>query len=270
MKLASCRWRCRPSCCACLGAATFERLGGTLPVEVDVRLVAATNRDLRAAVTAQSLPRGPVFPAGGASADDSAAARAACPDVPLLARHFLARRADRSEKADARPCRRRRSTRCESYHWPGNVRELENCLERAVILADGDHPAGHLTLAAPDAAASAAVAGAGGNAERLISTTRRLRLLRRSPASSWMERWIKPCAGCSAKSNAAKSRGARRNRGDTIRAARLLRIPRVSARRMDAYGMRERKTSSPLPVALTVDGSERHSLDETLRTPSGN
>ena len=59
-------------------------------------------------------------------------------DIPLLARHFIERDVPRARQAAADAVAERRWRRCTAYPWPGNVRELQNCLERAVILADGD------------------------------------------------------------------------------------------------------------------------------------
>ena len=69
----------------------FERVGGTASVQVDVRLVAATNRGLRAQVAAQALPRGPVLPAVGVPDHGAAAARAERATSCVLARYFVDR-----------------------------------------------------------------------------------------------------------------------------------------------------------------------------------
>ena len=114
----------------------FERLGGTASVLVDVRLVAATNRGLKAAVAARRFRedlyfRLSVFPI------TIPPLRERREDIPLLARHFI----DRVCRDMSRPVLGLSPAAIEAmegYHWPGNVRELQNCLERAVILADGD------------------------------------------------------------------------------------------------------------------------------------
>jgi DNA-binding NtrC family response regulator len=114
----------------------FERLGGTASVLVDVRLVTATNRGLKAAVGARRFRedlyfRLSVFPI------TIPPLRERREDIPLLARHFVdrvCRDIDRPVIAIAPAA----IEAMEKYHWPGNVRELQNCLERAVILADGD------------------------------------------------------------------------------------------------------------------------------------
>jgi DNA-binding NtrC family response regulator len=113
----------------------FERVGGTSTLTVDVRLVAATNRDLRKAVERGEFRedlyfRLSVFPIS------IPALRERRGDIPLLARHYVERFCRAMNKApiaipeDCLDALRR-------YDWPGNVRELANCLERAVILCDG-------------------------------------------------------------------------------------------------------------------------------------
>jgi DNA-binding NtrC family response regulator len=114
----------------------FDRVGGTIPVEVDVRILTATNRDLRAAIAAKSFREDLYF--------RIAAVPLTIPplrdrgnDALLLAQHFLEHyRREFNKPAlslsdDARDA-------LLAYHWPGNVRELQNAIERAVILSDGD------------------------------------------------------------------------------------------------------------------------------------
>ncbi len=113
----------------------FERVGGNVTVRVDVRVVAATNRNLRAAVAARQFRedlffRLSVFPIVIPPLRDRHE------DVVLLARHFIARFCREMNRplmtlSDAA------QEGLQGYRWPGNVRELQNCIERAVILADG-------------------------------------------------------------------------------------------------------------------------------------
>jgi DNA-binding NtrC family response regulator len=114
----------------------FDRVGGTQPLQVDVRVVAATNRNLKAAVAARLFRedlyfRLSVFPI------DIPPLRERPGDIELLARHFVDRFCRDLKKktltlsADA-------IDELKRYRWPGNVRELQNCIERAVILVDGD------------------------------------------------------------------------------------------------------------------------------------
>ena len=124
---------------------TFERVGGTLPLRVDVRLVAATNKNLRAAVSARRFRedlffRLSVFPITVPPLRDRR------DDVPILARHFIERFCGEMKKRSL-ALSEAAEQELRAYRWPGNVRELQNCIERAVILADGDviHPR-HLNL----------------------------------------------------------------------------------------------------------------------------
>jgi DNA-binding NtrC family response regulator len=125
----------------------FERLGGTATIQVDIRLVAATNRGLRQAVANRRFRedlyfRLSVYPVTIPPLRDRPE------DVPVLARYFIERTcADMGRKALT--LSDRALEMLSSYRWPGNVRELQNALERAVILSDGDtiHP-GHLNLQA--------------------------------------------------------------------------------------------------------------------------
>ena len=130
---------------------TFERLGGTTSIEVDVRLVAATNRDLRVAV-ATKLFREDLFFRLAVLPLRIPPLRERLTDVPLLAHYFLDRAAADQNK---RPPTFAPSALAalQTYHWPGNVRELGNCVERAVILAEsGIIQASHLSLTPPELA----------------------------------------------------------------------------------------------------------------------
>jgi DNA-binding NtrC family response regulator len=114
----------------------FERVGGTASVQVDVRLVAATNRGLRAAVAARRFRedlyfRLSVFPITVPPLRDRPG------DIPLLARHFVDRFC-RDMKKKPLALSPAALEQLQSYRWPGNVRELQNCIERAVILAEGE------------------------------------------------------------------------------------------------------------------------------------
>jgi DNA-binding NtrC family response regulator len=115
---------------------TFDRLGGTTSTKVDVRVVAATNRHLKQAVAARRFRedlyfRLSVFPI------TVPPLRERRDDIPILARHFIEKQCQELGK---RPLTLAPAAfeALQAYPWPGNVRELQNCLERAVILADGD------------------------------------------------------------------------------------------------------------------------------------
>ena len=114
----------------------FERVGGTSSVQVDVRLVAATNKGLRAAVAARRFRedlyfRLSVFPITVPPLRERPG------DIPVLARYFVERFC-RDLKKKPLVLSPAALEQLQSYRWPGNVRELQNCIERAVILADGD------------------------------------------------------------------------------------------------------------------------------------
>jgi transcriptional regulator with GAF, ATPase, and Fis domain len=123
----------------------FERVGGTASVQVDVRLVAATNRGLKAAVAARRFRedlyfRLSVFPITVPPLRDRPG------DIPLLARFFV-ERVCRDLKKRPMTLTPEALDALRSYRWPGNVRELQNCIERAAILAEGDTiHARHLNL----------------------------------------------------------------------------------------------------------------------------
>jgi DNA-binding NtrC family response regulator len=114
----------------------FERVGGTASVQVDVRLVAATNRGLRAAV-AQRRFREDLFFRLSVFPITVPPLRERPGDIPVLARFFVERFCRDLKK---RPIALSPAAleQLQAYRWPGNVRELQNCIERAVILADGD------------------------------------------------------------------------------------------------------------------------------------
>ena len=114
----------------------FERVGGSGPIRVNIRVIAATNRDLQAAVAdgtfrADLFYRLNVFPV------EVPALRERRPDIPLLVEYFIHRYADRIGKR-IRSVTKETSTLLQSYDWPGNIRELQNVIERAVIVCDSD------------------------------------------------------------------------------------------------------------------------------------
>jgi len=132
----------------------FERLGGNATVSVDLRVVAATNRNLRQAVAAKQF-REDLYFRLSVLPITIPPLRERPGDVPILAEHFIGRYAQELGK----PRLVLAPSALEAlvaYPWPGNVRELQNCIERAVILASGPtlHPR-DLGLSAPEAGPSA-------------------------------------------------------------------------------------------------------------------
>ncbi len=124
----------------------FERVGGNVALQVDVRLVAATNRNLRAAVAARAFREDLYFRLSVLPVQ-MPSLRERSTDIPLLAQHFVERFSrELNKRVSLSPASLEALL---AYAWPGNVRELQNALERAVILADGDtiQPA-HLQIGA--------------------------------------------------------------------------------------------------------------------------
>jgi len=113
----------------------FERLGGTEPVNVNVRLIAATNKDLEQAI-AQGSFREDLFYRLNVFSIFIPPLRERKPDVLLLADHFLERFASEHGK-DIRRISTPAIDMLTAYHWPGNARELQNVIERAVLVCDG-------------------------------------------------------------------------------------------------------------------------------------
>src|SRR5947209_4063746 len=113
----------------------FERLGGTRTIRTDVRLIAATNRDLAAMVQEQTF-RADLFFRLNVFPVELPPLRERPEDIPLLVRHFaeeFSRRMGRKVEAISSQTM---NALCQ-YHWPGNIRELQNIIERSVILSPG-------------------------------------------------------------------------------------------------------------------------------------
>ena len=150
----------------------FERVGGTRPIRVDVRVIAATNRDLEAAIKDGSF-REDLFYRLNVLAITLPPLRRRRSDIPLLAGHFAAFHAAQLKRRVPAfsPAAK---TLLERYDWPGNVRELTNAIERALVLCPDDvvrpEDLPEALLETPDEA----VAGAGGYHDVLRDTKKRL------------------------------------------------------------------------------------------------
>jgi len=114
----------------------FERVGGTQPVRVDVRIIAATNRDLKAA-TASGAFRQDLFYRLNVFPIDVPPLRERGDDILVLVEHLVQRYARIAGK-NIRSIDKNTLELFESYDWPGNIRELQNVIERSVILTSGD------------------------------------------------------------------------------------------------------------------------------------
>ena len=140
-------------------------LGSTEEIDVDVRVITATNKDLEKAIAAAEF-REDLFYRLSVIPIHVPALRERREDIPLLARHFLEKFSKSMEKP-MQGISPEAMGRLEAYDWPGNVRELENTIERAVALENGTEIG---TKVLPDrvGAASAAVAASLGQADAIL------------------------------------------------------------------------------------------------------
>jgi two-component system nitrogen regulation response regulator GlnG len=145
-----------------LQSGTFERVGGNQPLQVDVRVIAATNKPLEAAVAARQF-REDLFYRLNVVRIPIPPLRERSEDIPLLVNYFLeknARELQKPPKSVAANVVRA----LEKYHWPGNVRELENAMRRAHVMAKsgaillGDLPPEITGATVPGVTASPALA----------------------------------------------------------------------------------------------------------------
>jgi DNA-binding NtrC family response regulator len=114
----------------------FERVGGAQPIHVDVRVIAATHRDLRAAI-ADGRFREDLYYRLNVFPIEMPALRERKDDILMLVEYFVQRYAKNAGKT-IRTIEKRTLERLQAYDWPGNIRELQNVIERSVILTSGD------------------------------------------------------------------------------------------------------------------------------------
>jgi nitrogen regulation protein NR(I) len=119
-----------------LQSGTFERVGGNLPIKVDVRVIAATNKPLDQAVANRTF-REDLFYRLNVVRIELPALRDRKEDIPLLVNYFLNKYAQR-QKQKPKSISPDVLATLERYHWPGNVRELENVIQRALVVAKGN------------------------------------------------------------------------------------------------------------------------------------
>ena len=114
----------------------FERVGGSRVIPTDVRIIAATNRDLPAAIASGTF-RADLFYRLNVFPIDVPPLRNRREDIPMLVEYFVKRYAEKARKQISKIDKNTLKL-CQSYHWPGNIRELQNIVERSVILCTGD------------------------------------------------------------------------------------------------------------------------------------
>jgi transcriptional regulator with GAF, ATPase, and Fis domain len=114
----------------------FERVGGSRVISTDVRIVAATNRDLAAAIASGTF-RADLFYRLNVFPIHVPPLRNRKEDIPMLVEYFVKRYAEKASKQITKIDKNTLKL-CQSYSWPGNIRELQNIVERSVILCTGD------------------------------------------------------------------------------------------------------------------------------------
>jgi len=114
----------------------FERVGGSRLIPTDVRVIAATNRDLAAAIDSGTF-RADLFYRLNVFPIHVPPLRQRKEDIPMLVEYFVKRYAEKARKQISKIDKNTLKL-CQSYHWPGNIRELQNIIERSVILCTGD------------------------------------------------------------------------------------------------------------------------------------
>ncbi len=209
-----------------LQESEFERVGGIKTIRVDVRLVAATNRDLKKLIANGSF-REDLFYRLNVVPIRLPALRERATDIPILVGHFLTKFNDRLKKQVGGAEPGTLDVLC-NYSWPGNIRELENVVERAVLFCDAQKvrvedlppevrggPAVPISVPPADANLEAALAGEGGLKEHV------------KVAMSKLEREL-------------VSRALSQTNGNVTHAARLLKISRKGLQlKMKELGLRE-------------------------------
>jgi two-component system NtrC family response regulator len=115
---------------------SFERVGGTRKIAVDVRLIAATNKDLKAEVEQQSFREDLYFRLNVVNIQ-LPALKERTEDIPLLAVHFVNKYAREAKRGEITISPQAMRFLC-SHSWPGNVREFEHAIERAVLFSTGN------------------------------------------------------------------------------------------------------------------------------------
>jgi len=214
-----------------LQESEFERVGGIKTMRVDVRLVTATNRDLKKLIASGAF-REDLFYRLNVVPIRLPALRERSTDIPILVSHFLTKFNDRLKKQVGGVEQAAMDVLC-NYSWPGNIRELENVVERAVLFCDAQKvrvedlppevrggPAVPLSVPPPDANLEAALAGEGGLKEHV------------KVAMSKLEREL-------------VSRALSQTNGNVTHAARLLKISRKGLQlKMKELGLREASDKS--------------------------
>ena len=116
----------------------FERVGGNQAIRADVRVIAATNRDLQAAIAAGTF-RSDLFYRLNVFPIEVPPLRQRREDIPLLVEYFIDRYARRDGRSDTIGLNKESLDLLQSYSWPGNIRELQNVIERSVVVCETEN-----------------------------------------------------------------------------------------------------------------------------------
>ncbi|MEN9733976.1 MAG: hypothetical protein RLZ45_1971, partial [Verrucomicrobiota bacterium] len=232
-----------------LQSGTFERVGGNQTVQVDVRVIAATNKPLEEAVAARQF-REDLFYRLNVVRIQMPALRDRRSDIRLLVDYFLRRLADPAAKPKS--IGPETLALLESYHWPGNVRELENVLRRATVVAKGqailpsDLPAevSHVGTTSPAAAGTSSPASSGtpgpATAAPATSEPQAAGLAGLAQSLFRMGRADPKLKVLPAVERVLVIEALKETRGNQVQAARLLGITRATLRkRIEKFGIRQ-------------------------------
>ncbi|MCP4500079.1 MAG: sigma-54-dependent Fis family transcriptional regulator [Deltaproteobacteria bacterium] len=225
-----------------LQESQFERVGGIKTLSVDVRLIAATNRNLTKAIADERFRedlyyRLNVVPIALPPLRDRTG------DIPLLAKHFIEKLAVRL-KREERDVSDDAMLLLQSYSWPGNIRELENIIERTLLFADG--PLIDVAALPPDI-----VAKVEGMSEHTVTTVATAANGEHNPDASMKDIVRKATADIE---KALIVRALDETNGNVTHAARRLKISRKSLQiKMKEFGLRD---DPPATAAVVVNENE--------------
>ena len=211
-----------------LQSGAFERVGGNMPIKVDVRIIAATNKPLEQAVASRQF-REDLFYRLNVVRIHLPPLRDRVEDIHLLVNYFL-KKLSRDQGQPPRSMAPAALRKLEQYHWPGNVRELENVLQRAMVVAKGD---ALLTSDLPpeilgDSAGPADLPVTGPPQDLAALASQLFELVRRDPKLKLMPAVERVLVIEALKATA----------GNQVKAARLLGITRATLRkRVDKFGI---------------------------------
>jgi two-component system nitrogen regulation response regulator GlnG len=223
-----------------LQSGTFERVGGNQPIQVDVRVIAATNKPLEQAVAARQF-REDLFYRLNVVRIQLPALRERPEDIRLLVNYFLKKFAQ-DQQGQPKSISGATLKILEKYHWPGNVRELENAIQRAVVVAKGDvilppdlppdinDPGSATATVVPSPSATSAPGGEEGLTEMGSVARTLFRWAKKDPKLK-----IIPAVERELIINALQE-----TRGNQVHAAKLLGITRATLRkRVEKFGIKK-------------------------------